>query len=1625
MSSHPVMFFQAAALRQRYLDDLAAAAAEARITAAQHQWLELLVESIRVARNGKVRPQVGRLSTADGFWETTGACTGLLLGSEQPGDWTMFWYSPFTGLRQFASRKRLVEALSGWLDLPASEPPHWSVEWFAADPFEQLETLLIGGHAECLGRLGDQLLQLPSLVDLLGAPEPERFAEALVEPGQPLLERGQTGLDDFWRHAAPGWPTRRHLAAQALADGWGCALMAARQRGELSEPEFSQLRTLLPSGAGPAGGLTAGTLALAAGGHSVQLAGVLVVNLAAAVVVFSAWGGLRRFATLGEHEAYFNEPVHRRELLACVSLAEHALVIGVQAVQLRVQWLAQGHFLRLTDGCLAWQARNLKQGLSKLHAPLSVACGAIDDAQDIRHLLDGRLPAVGGRGRWRELAGQSAEPSTQVLRPLADGEPAVEQWGDFQLRALRQIDAIAALQPGAGTCARELLGLYLALFDAPQLWVRIDDSSPVSLVTLFLQRLSGYSPATLPAHAQVLDGAESLPADQRKISPLSAQQLDSLLKLAAKAFDAAFDAQVRRSRTRGLRVQGQQLHPAKLAEGLLTGLLRQVLALEQRLARLKAANLSMLEQALQYPALSQRRRFGQQAVEVYGLVVHYDVRQPGATLHGSFVLQRSTSNLSTLLLWLPFSGLQEFDSDARLQVAFRLGLTDPATRAQWLGQVSEPARSRLSYTLAQPDAASPVVHLVAIEDSFVEHIQAGETQRQCQDVIAAMQFARSRRCAVQRLENTLAAAQAQDGVRNAIDALAKTVELGRFSSVLPSWMAEASAIELDHLAELLQRYYMTHTPALDFMSGVPGLQTYARDKLLAALSKDFPGAGLNPDFIPLGWVQYTPAPVSPGEVPSALPAATRKVRGSLTDYAVNRLFSPPDAFLTVDVAGGFEGSSRLDIAYLERLVRQLDVAASYRILLAQAFSPHDVEYPGRLQRFSLQFPARLRLAAVELKLRKLLSARAVAFIERILDMPDGRARKPQGGEPVLICPLQLLAEPGRAANLASGIYLIGSAAGPWVLLALLAESVELREYADLAAVLAGLQNDAPLAELVLQRLDPQARRLYIHGGFKEPHLAWSTEDSFGVPWASPSPPQLLLQPLLGNACKHIFEATLTVLLAQAREQTVTNAEHDRAAWRFLLSLGTDQLLAFLPGKLGLAVAAWQAALVAGQALDAARQHRWGEAFAQFCAALAMLASTRQEAAARQPGVALEAAPVVRLPDPVQERLRQFEVHDVSVSELEKDALFNLYRDPLRNHRYAIVAGKLYRVRADAGGWRIVWHEVDGPSIRLDQAQQWELRLGLKGGGPLMSRFENTLVDLSLDDIFTVKAAGLEEIRRVYPDHARRIGQAHLWACNYVRTALRNMDLEPSTGQLPAATRTLLEDFFGVSSADATLVGQVRDALDALMSALMEPSLSPFSSKRFVIGACKQGYEDIPAFTYSNDGKRRIFMGHRYFRPTVIRLKPPPSGQNGFDQGAHFRATVLLHELSHIAHGSLDIAYVEAVSPYLNLIEDTGDYYKSVKRNVERYQMAILSHLTPRDELFVNTTSPDSPRDLNNTDGGALAGVLRLTGSKTLDEARDVFLQQPLKRSAVILANADSVALLVTLLGRTPFATPPP
>jgi hypothetical protein len=347
---------------------------------------------------------------------------------------------------------------------------------------------------------------------------------------------------------------------------------------------------------------------------------------------------------------------------------------------------------------------------------------------------------------------------------------------------------------------------------------------------------------------------------------------------------------------------------------------------------------------------------------------------------------------------------------------------------------------------------------------------------------------------------------------------------------------------------------------------------------------------------------------------------------------------------------------------------------------------------------------------------------------------------------------------------------------------------------------------------------------------------------------------------------------------------------------------------------------------------------------------------------------------------------------------------------------------VFQVRQVEGTWRVVGDHTraSGPPLRQNSQQHWELdvKWGLFGGGADSSRIKESAADTNVAKVFITQAQGMKEIRAFNRDDARRIGQAHLQAKRYLENALDNLNFHDASAALDSRAQTLIKDFFAVTTVSPELHFALQNSAKALFDQVLDASLSPWSSERFVVGINKPGNEQTLGFTVKADPKQRIFLTERFFSPPPYALASAAQTE-GFEAGAHHRATILIHELSHIALHTRDVAYVEATAPFIDLLQDSTLNAALFKAGITDMQGMSLSYRTPRDRLF-QLLKNGVWSDLSEEDGEAFHTVLDTTRAIDLDEARDTFLADEHIRWKLMMKNADSVTLLITLLGRTRF-----
>ncbi|RRV05604.1 hypothetical protein EGJ27_17470 [Pseudomonas sp. v388] len=1451
-------------------------------------------------------------------------------------------------------------------------------------------------------------------------------------------------LGTYWTAPDRHGVTRRERAAQTLADGF-------------SHQVWMQERTLGAAATALTGILGAALYALAPvavsrlslmadGLGPFKLVGLYLIHLEqGAYVLYSPARGIRHLTDWNALTDLIGSPQGRLELNEYLSLGDLATVTAASGWQLHGYPLDKPLFLDCLDAIIGLQQRNINIALQRCCNEAGELLAMLDDALDVRSLLDARLPYIDAAGRWwREPANFLTRWPASLVPAMRPPATPAASWME-QLTLLDSVlSGLENQRPGIELLARQVMSPYLAALGYPKphegekillSWFSqggaagAGGNAPAqaqglriqSLTDLLLERVSGKSTAPLPSHTQVNVPRDSLGAGQ---SPLSVASLEYVLSRSRDELEALCIGGVDVFYNRPWRNPKFEWRFDQIADSVRDNLLRLELAVARRLEIIAPSLLDCLQQVLDCPLSAGRRDLAQ----VYALRVEIGDRHFPLGLNIAWAIRQPGRIDAELLFWSVFSGLQAVSSGAQLQTRLAQRLQEPVWRSRWLLLFASEERQWLDQALANGETLT--LSLARVEGDFLRRIQQDEQQRQKQEVAGALRQGKDTGLAALPFSRYVTLASSDDRLQAWLDALAIRIQNQLFSTALPDWLGNASLEDLGRYADVLSDYFRFSDPAQDYLSDIPRLQVFAHQQLLEALRRDFPDHDLDPRRIILTLTEYVPAPVPPGSLPSAVPAATLVRSESLVGYALNHFSTRHGGTLSLEPSPDAPLPAGLTADYLAGLVHTLDVGLRYQNLLAERFNPARADYPQRRERFMVQAPARLLAPALEMKLQGQLSQQAYDYIENVVTMPDGKARDPVHGRTIVLRPLTLLPRADMAADRVQGLFLIGPQdpdQGPVVLHSLFSESFGFVEFRDRHQLLEQLRREGPLQQLVLDRVEPLLRSRYANGGLIEAHIPWSTEGVMDVPFGQPGEVSLGNRVIEGNALRHLFETSLQLMQVLSRQQTVTSAQADWASFLHLMTLSTEQVLMFMPGKLGLLISLWQSQSLLRASVSSVSEQRWGRALSEFSAALVTLVSARTQDEYETSGIRPAPRPTVFswsnavLTPELMQRLRTFERHDVELASLQYDSLYNLYLDPLTQAKYAAVDGKVYQVHERFGVWSIRGDSADGPKLQLSQDQRWQLKLdmGLRGGAPTILNLQEHELQVELRSYMEVFAQGMPDIRAYSRDQARRISMGVHQALGYLQTALFNLRT-PFGGGLAQPVQIILRDFFGVQDIEPRLIDGVRERILELFEGLSDPSLSILDSGRFVVGAVKAGNEGLAAFVFKGDQQRRLFLGEMFFSPPSYFLKNALPGDRAFNADDHFRVMALLHELSHLQSETEDIAYLDACAPPTDLLDDNVPMAAWYKRVLQELRTQSLSHRTPSAELFRTRNGGGVWRDFDHTDGVTFGKILRLTGQRTLAGARQAFLTNVTARCRVILGNADSVAMLISLLGRERF-----
>ncbi len=1480
------------------------------------------------------------------------------------------------------------------------------------------------------------------------------WRQALADVSGALVGVFEALLSDYWLVPDPDTTTRRQLAVGALAECFRQHLLAARHEAALGTQAFDRLKSLCVAGEDWQQQLRVSRLSLAIGSQEpIKLAGVFMMDFSdgqvTAFFLYSARRGLRRFTDVAAIAEHFAGIDGRVEALEHSSLNDQWLLRTHGPVHLGVYPVSATPLQNILDSIISLQKRDLAFVLRQSFQSPAEAMLRVGVALNVFALFDPALATAGQTGRWSAALIASEQQWSAFSAPArrveldiqlskASDRQAAAPWIRYLMEARNRLQAIYQARPSAADCACRLLNDYLSSLsaepvEAQRMWIRDEAGTVVSLSVLLLEQVSGLREPKVAHDCEVyIDPVDS--AYSQYLPWLTPDLLDHVLERARQAYAQAYLRLSREVHSTQALIADSMMIPAHASRAVREGALRLAVHLQRNDHRVSEQGLQMLEQALDRPVYALRQVFGFQTTEVFVPMLVHDRSKPPIVLTNTLVLQQPLHGDARPLLWSALLGLREFDSLAELQLDLKARLAYPASREHWLGLIDYPDRDTIRRVFQRGVQPQVSINLARIEGDFLAALDLGELQRQYRAQAAVYQTAVTWRVNASLFENMLASTASDDKARAFIDQQSVQLELHLLSEHIPPWLSRASLDDLWHFRQLVVRFGQLYS-ARKSVPLIATLDEYATDQVQERLSADYPDQQLDPQLIAVTLTRYTPTPGGTGEVPSSIPAATVVISESLSNFAINRFSRYPDAILSVAMNDGTPLPEALDASYVSELVRALDVGAGYERYLAAAFDEKGPDHAARLSQFIEQAPYALLLMAFRLKLQGKLSNTGYDFIDTILRMPDGLARLPLKGQSVCFSPLRLIAGNGSAAGFVRAVYLITPAdqsQGPWILHAPAEEDFLFKEYAGQSAFLDDLKTSSELQAMLNIRLDPALQLVYTWAGTVQPALTWGSGGLVDLSGYRLEQAQLVVEPMQGNVLHSLFRATEQVMLINARRRSVSTAQDDSAQNRFLVGLGVEQALMFLPGRMGGLIGLLQARDLLNASLASASEKNWGEATAEFTAALALLIAShqqREEADVRESKETLDddEAPSTHWHDPLLQgdptaSLLPFESHDVSLRSLQHDEILNVFQDPITLKQYTAVLGKVYQVRSGNDGWCVVRNDDQGPLIKRDADNHWTLDtdIGERRGGAALTSMRTGATNRHVEDVFEVQASGMAEIESRFPQKAIHIRQAHAQARLYLENALYNLTLTRPQSEFDPRTVQILKDFFGVPALGNISVLPIKQALADIYLHLVDPSLSPYSSTRYVAGTNKHGYEHTNAFIFAKDPQQRIFLTERFFsRPPFVRLKPLHIKQGSFNPGTHYRATTLIHEISHIANVTHDIAYLNANLPFLDLIDDTGTYRARMKLDYEKSQNN-LSHLASREELF--RVEEDGWRDFQESDGAIKNAILDLTGAMSLESARDKFIHEPRIRARVMLSNADSVALLATLLGRELFIT---
>ncbi|NWD09708.1 dermonecrotic toxin domain-containing protein [Pseudomonas gingeri] len=1303
------------------------------------------------------------------------------------------------------------------------------------------------------------------------------------------------------------------------------------------------------------------------------------------------------------------------ELPEALSLAELSDLRKYPELTTQLDTLPPPIFENRLEAIIAKQQENIEYVLvrySRSKGQLSPGA-ALEAALDIRAMINSKLLSINSRERWSIRLDPAPDAQAQpAVQPMASPTttPAVASEQQHTLATLKnQLASELGKRPDLLEFA--LNSLRTEMLDTPQTSLEPSQIyiNQYENVSAKLEELQPGTSTTLPEH--LLERSVGLvpPLTESIDSGLFSRGRDGHwsrmtnldMATANKLVDAALVDFLPRflHRHRTIHSQLSALIGQAMDKGLRCEARQRVLA-----GTLDDSARALLETVLDSPDSARRKGLRGFIADAFGLTLKTVGQSLPYKLFNCFLITERGGldplNSGSALVWTPAAGFEAFDSlhEAENELDRRLhtpNLGPTLLENLIAGQLPIPLSAPLQHN-------GMSIGFEHIRDNFLTDRVASATDKALGDIGHAAATRLPAPSLQHHVESCLLRHTSMAPLEKALDALHNS----RFHAALPGWLANAEADAQLALATLLDQHRQQVDEPMDYLHGIPDLQQFAWSKISALLIRDFPTLRLTPQTLQLS-------------LPN--PEATTIRPLTLSEYALLHFDEIKGTAVTLSAATPLpEG---LTVTHLNALIKEADIGTHYATLLDSHLAHSDNRRPERQALFNPQLVWQSLEHALRQFLRRSLSAEAHGFIKHLLGMPDGVARTLLEGSQIIVRPLELLRRAQAVADPALGLYLIGrpDTRGPLVLFSPYDEHAAFREYSNESAFMTALGHPGALQQLVLGRIASGVRQYYSEQAFSLGiiNLTWNV--------------------IKGHFLQRLYHDMTALLKSQLGLQPVQGR---RSAWNTVVALLGRQLhqgTRFMLGRLRMASVIWQTLSQFKDSAEHAWQGHWRLAMDEFVSALTQLALSRQTSPTRslgelpRPVLSPTGTPVTTAPPIVapfaptpgwggmvltreqQSRLLGYEAHDVALNDLDHDSAQEIYTDPTTRHQYAVVRGRVFQVQREDDRWRIVNAEEKGPWLSKDEHHQWDMDLKgrLLGGGHMGRLMDRISVQRVVRTEVKVLAIGMREIRHLYPDKVGQIRQAHALAVSYLKNARQRLRSLEANTRLDRQRNLFLKEFFGLRTISRALNQRIGKMLDALLLEMLSPARSPYTSELYVVGASKRPDRKCAAFVVICDRTQKIYLNELFFEPGLDTYEP--IRPRTFNLVLHNMAAILIHEFSHIVFNTVDIAYLDSFRPFYDLIDNATAHGLELQDSLKELQETALSQRTPLKQLF--RTWNEVTRNWDDINGEPCKQVLKLTRTANLEDARWEFLYDEARRIDVILANADSLALLINYLGR--------